>query len=137
MPRTSLILLLILLAAPLAYAQNDEEILEKIRASATTTFLEQASWTLPKSFHDSGLAPSDKERLIKQWASDSASCLADSLETYANTTDVPLSEVVSDDGSFALKGDGSKSEFYLFLDTCMERAWASVGADQEGLAKHH
>lgn len=128
---------MVLLFTPLAHAQNDEEILEKIRASATAIFLEQASWTLPKSFHDSGLAPSDKDRLIMGWASDSASCLADSLETYANTTDVPLWEMVSDDGSFNLNGDGSKSEFYLFLDTCMERAWASVGADQDGLAKHH
>ena len=127
MIRISLITWIILLFAPTAYSQSDEEILEKVRVSAAKTFLEQASWTLPESFHNSGLAPSDKERLIEQWANASATCLADALATYANTTDVPLSELVSDDGSFGLKG-GSSSEFDLFLTTCIERAWEAVGA---------
>jgi hypothetical protein len=129
MIRISPIALIILLAAPTAYSQNDDEILEKVRASATETFLEQASWTLPESFHNSGLAPSDKERLIQQWANQSATCLADALATYANSTDVPLSELVSDDGSFSLRG-GSSSEFEHFLTTCIERAWEVVGASQ-------
>ena len=130
MIRISLITWMILLVAPTAYSQSDEEILEKVRASATKTFLEQASWTLPESFHNSGLAPSDKERLVEQWANASATCLADALATYADTTDVPLSELVSDDGSFGLKG-GSSSEFDLFLTTCIERAWEAVGASHE------
>lgn len=127
MIRISLITWMILLVAPTAYSQSDEEILEKVRASATKTFLEQASWTLPESFHNSGLAPSDKERLVEQWANASATCLADALATYANSTDVPLSELVSDDGSFGLKG-GSSSEFDLFLTRCIECAWEAVGA---------
>ena len=127
MIRISLITWMILLVAPTAYSQSDEEILEKVRASATNTFLEQASWTLPESFHNSGLAPSDKERLVEQLANASATCLADALATYANSTDVPLSELVSDDGSFSLKG-GSSSEFELFLTTCIGRAWEAVGA---------
>jgi len=131
MIRISLITWTILLVAPTAYSQSDEEILEKVRASATRIFLEQASWTLPESFHNSGLAPSDKERLVKQLANASANCLADSLATYAKTTDVPLSEMVSDDGSFTLKGDGSSPEFNLYLDTCIERAWEAVGASHE------
>ncbi len=128
MIRISLITWMILLVAPTAYSQSDEEILEKVRVSAAKTFLEQASWTLPESFHNSGLAPSDKERLVEQWANASATCLADALATYANTTDFPLSEMVNDDGSFSLKGDGSSSEFRVFLDSCIERAWEAVGA---------
>jgi hypothetical protein len=119
---------IILLVAPTAYSQSDEEILEVVRANATKVALEQASWTLPKSFHDSGLASSDKERLIEQWAKASGACLADALATYAETTDVPLSEMVADDGSFSLKGDGSSSAFQVFLETCIERAWEAVGA---------
>lgn len=111
------------------YAQGDQEILEKVRANGMKIFLEQASWTLPESFHNSGLAPSDKERLIEQWASASASCLADALAKYAETTDVPLTDMVNDDGSFSLKGDGASSEFNLNLETCIERAWQSVGAN--------
>ena len=131
MIRISLTTWMILLVSPTAYAQSDEDILEKIRDSATRIFLEQASWTLPESFHNSGLAPSDKERLVEQWANASATCLADALATYAKTTDVPLSEMVSDDGSFSLKGDGASSEFHLFLNSCIERAWEAVGASRK------
>ena len=128
MKRISLIGCIMLLVSPTAYSQNDEEILETVRANATKIFLEQASFTLPDSFHKSGLAPTDKERLIEQWANASGACLADALAEYAKTTDTPLSEMVDDDGSFGLKGDGSSSEFELYLDTCIERAWETVGA---------
>ncbi|MDH3441309.1 MAG: hypothetical protein OEM63_11200, partial [Gammaproteobacteria bacterium] len=85
---------------PVVYAQSDQEILETLRANGEKIYLEQASWTLPESFHNSGLAPADKDRLIQQWASASAACLADALAKYVETTDVPLSEMVNDDGSF-------------------------------------
>ena len=119
---------MILLVPPTAHSQSDEGILDLVRVNVTKIFQEQASWTLPKSFHESGLAPSDKEKLIEQWANASGTCLADALATYSNTTNTPLSEMVNDDGSFSLKGDGSSSDYQLFLDTCIERAWAAVGA---------
>ncbi len=128
MIRISLISCIMLLISPTAYSQSDQEILETVRANGTRIYLEQASWTLPESFHNSGLAPSDKERLIEQWANASAACMVDALAKYAESTDVPLSEMVNDDGSFSLKGDGSSSEFNLYLDTCIERAWEAVGA---------
>jgi hypothetical protein len=117
-----------LLFSTSAYSQSDKELLEVVRANAEKGFLEQASWTLPKSLHESGLAPSDKEKLIAQWADNSAACLADALETYSKTTETPLSEMVNDDGSFGLKGDGSKPDFDLFLNTCTESAWEAIGA---------
>jgi hypothetical protein len=119
-----------LLISSVVYAQNDEEILESVRANLTKIFLEQASWTLPESFHNSGLAPSDKERLIEQLANASADCLVDALSNYAKSTDVPLSEMVNDDWSFSLKGDGSSSDFNLNVETCIERAWQTVGASK-------
>ena len=82
MIRISLICCILLLVPPSAYSQSDKEILDTVRASATKIYLKQASWTLPESFHNSGLAPSDKERLIKQWANASAACLVDALATY-------------------------------------------------------
>lgn len=121
---------MLLLAAPAAWSQDDEAILDKVRAVATKIYLEQASWTLPESFHNSGLAPLDKERLVSQWASASAACLADALSAYAASTDVPLSELVSDDGSFGLKG-GPDSEFHLRVSRCIEIAWHSVGVSRE------
>ena len=128
MKKLSLICCTMLLVGLSAYAQNDQKVLETVRANATKIFLEQASWTLPDSFHDSGLAPSDKERLIEEWANASGACLADALAEYAKTTDTPLSDMVNEDGSFGLKGDGSSSDFQVFLDSCIERAWADVGA---------
>jgi hypothetical protein len=128
MLRNSKIAWIILLVAPTAYSQSDEEMLEVVRANATKIYLEQASWTLPESFRESGLAPSDKERLIEQWANASGACLADALATYSKATEIPLSAMVNEDGSFSLKGDGSSSEFHVFLDSCIERAWAAVGA---------
>jgi hypothetical protein len=128
MIRISLISCIILLISPAVYAQSDQEILETVRANGTEIYLEQASWTLPQSFHNSGLAPSDKERLIEQWANASAGCLVDALSKYAESTDVPLSEMVNDDGSFSLKGDGSSSDFNLNLETCIETAWQTIGA---------
>ena len=127
MKQTSLLSTMVLLISPTAYSQSDQEILETVRANATRTYLEQASWTLPESFHKSGLAPSDKERLIEQWANASAACLVEALATYAESTDVPLSEMVNDDGSFSLKGDGFSSEFNLNIETCIEIAWQNVG----------
>lgn len=128
MNRFCLICCIMVLVSPEAYSQSDEEILERVRTNSVAIFLEQASFTLPDSFHNSGLAPSDKERLIEQWAKDSGACFVDSLAEYAKTTDVPLSEMVEEDGSFGLKGDGSKTGFKLELDTCIERAWEAVGA---------
>ena len=128
MKRNSLIGCIMLLISPVVYAQSDQEILETVRATGTKIYLEQASWTLPESFHKSGLAPSDKERLIEQWANASADCMVGALSKYAESTDVPLSEMVNDDGSFSLKGDGSSSDFNLSLETCIERAWQIVGA---------
>lgn len=46
----------ILLVAPAAFSQSDEELLEKVHANAVKIYLEQASFTLPESFHNSGLA---------------------------------------------------------------------------------
>ena len=130
MIRISLISCIMLLVSATAYSQSDQEILETVRANATKIYLEQASWTLPESFHNSGLAASDKERLIEQWANASAACMVDALAEYADSTEVPLSKLVSDDGSFSLKG-GSDSEFDLNLSTCKERAWDAVGANLE------
>ena len=130
MIRTSLIAWLILLVAPAAYSQSDEEILEEVRASVTKIFLEQASWTLPESFHNSGLAPSDKERLIQQVANDSAACMVEALVEYAALNDVPLSDLVSEDGGIELKS-GNSYQFEQILVPCIERAWAAVGASHE------
>lgn len=127
MRRRHNVLWLLVFFFPTAFAESDEEILQKVRANAEKIYIDQASFTLPKSFHDSGLAPSDKKRLITKWASESAECMVDALALYAETTDVPLSELVNDDLSFGLKG-GSPSKFNEYLDACLAGAWEAVGA---------
>ena len=130
MKRITVITLFMLVAATGAFAQSDEELIETVRASATKIFLDQASWTLPESFRNSGLAPSDKERLVQQLANATATCLVDALVEYATSNDVPLSDLVSDDGSFSLKA-GPGYEFDLFLSSCIQSAWEAAGASLE------
>ncbi len=130
MIRISLITWIMLLAAPTAYSQSDKEILETVRGSVTNIFLEQASWVLPESFRNSGLAPSDKERIVQQLANATATCMVDALVEYAALNDVPLSDMVSDDGSFNLKG-GSGYEYEQLLNPCILRAWEVAGISQE------
>ena len=121
---------ILLLVSTTAYAQSDEQILETVRANAEKIYLEQASSTLPESFHKSGLTPSDKQSVIEQWANASADCLADALAEYAESAGIPLAELVAEDGSFSLKG-GPEDEFQSNLSTCIERAWEGVGTDTE------
>lgn len=71
-----------------------------------------------------------KKRLIEQWASASAACMVDALVKYADSTEVPLSELVSDDRSFSLKG-GPDTDFDVHLSTCIEGAWEAIGANLE------
>ena len=118
---------MILLIGPAAFSQNDEDLLEKVRANAAKIYLEQASFTLPRSFHDSGLAPSDKKRLIEKWAKDSAACHADALSAYATSNDIPLSKLVSDDGTYRF-GRGVPTEWKLNLESCLTQTWEAVGA---------
>ncbi len=130
MVRISIITWIVLFAAPSAHSHSDIDILETVRASVTKIFLEQASWVLPESFQRSGLAPSDKERIVQQLANDTATCLVDSLVEYADSNDIPLSDLVSDEGSFTLKR-GSGYEYDLSLEPCIRRAWEVAGISQE------
>ena len=66
MSRTLATTSILLFIASGALAQSDEEILETIRASATALYLEQLPKDLPESFLNSGLPPSDIERLVRQ-----------------------------------------------------------------------
>lgn len=131
MHRVSSRVWVLVLAAPVAYSQSDEELLEIVRNNGAEIAREQASWTLPESFHTSGLAPSDKERLIEQWSAATGTCLAKALAEYSKTTETALSEMVNDDGSFSLKGDGSYADFDVYLNSCIERAWAAIGATMQ------
>ncbi len=130
MIRISLITWIMLFAAPTAYSQSDKDILEAVRASVTKIFLEQASWVLPESFRNSGLAPSDKERLVQQLANATATCFVDALVEYANLNDVPLSDLVSDDWSITFEG-GTGYEFEQLLNPCVLRAWEVAGVNRE------
>ena len=70
MKRITLITSIMLVAAPGAFAQSDEGIIETIRTSAAQNLLEQMPDELPESFLNSGLSPSDIERLMLQLANE-------------------------------------------------------------------
>ena len=126
MKRITLIFSVMLVAAPGAFAQSDEEILETLRTSITQTYLQQLPNDLPESFLNSGLSPSDKERLVQQLANDGAACFVDAVVSYATQNDVPLSGFVSDDGLISFDGD-SASEFEQLLAPCILAARQAAG----------
>ncbi len=130
MNRTMLITSIVLFIASGAFAQSDEELIETVRTSAKEGFLEQPP-TIPESFQNSGLSPSDKERIMKQLASDSADCLADTTVKYAALYDVPISDMVSSDGTIGPRGD-SAGEFTRMLNDCIVLAWQAAGINTAG-----
>ncbi len=125
-----LITSIMLAAAPVAFSQSDAEIVNTIQTNATRVFLEQAHWVLPESFLKGELSPSDKERLILQLANDTANCMADAAVEYAALSDVPLSDLVSSDGSIHFDGDSGKEFEQLFVP-CVSRAWEAAGISRE------
>jgi hypothetical protein len=129
MKQIPLITSILLAAASGAFAQSDEEILERLRTSVTRVFLEQASWVLPESFHNSELPASDKERIVLQLATDTANCLADAAVEYATLNNIPLSELVSSDATIRFDGDSVK-EFNQLYDPCISRVWKAAGIRQ-------
>jgi len=130
MKRTSLITSIMLVAGPGAFAQSDDQLIETVRSSVAEVFLEQASWVLPDSFHNSDLAESDKERVILQLANDSADCLAETAVEYAARYDVSISDFVSSDGTIHFKGDSGR-KFSQLLDPCIRNAWQAAGVSLE------
>ncbi len=130
MKRITLITSIMLVAAPGAFAQSDEEIIETVRTSAAEIFLEQMSFTVPESFLNSGLSPSDKERLMLQLANDSADCLADAVVEYAALYDVPISDFVSSEGTIHFDGDSGWG-FEQLLNPCILIAWQAAGVSRE------
>jgi hypothetical protein len=110
---------------PGAFAQSDEELIEKVRTSAKASFLEEPP-TTPIAFRDSGLAPSDKQRIMQQVASDTADCLADTTVEYAALYNIPISDLVSNEGTIVPSGD-SANQFERMLNDCIALAWQNAG----------
>ena len=125
--REHLLLMVIQFAATNAYSQSDPELLERVRANAAEVYLDQASFTLPDYFHSSGLAPSDKKKLIEQWADASGHCHAEALAAYVDASRISLSEIVSDDGTYSF-GKTVPADWERHLTTCLAKAWEGIGA---------
>jgi len=131
MKRLSIPLLALLLAAPTAYSESDDELLDTVYANFVSVYLADAASTLPESFLNSGLDPTDKQQLIEKWANDSAQCHVDTLSTFAQTNKVALSEMVADDGTYGLR-NGVLAEYEEQLSSCLMEAWEAIGAAYPG-----
>ena len=125
MGRKPLVAFITLVAASCAFAQSDEEILERLRASVTEVYLEELPDELPESFRKSGLAPLDRERIIKQLADDCATCFVDAVTKYAARFEVPIAEFVAD--GVVTPGPGLAGEFEQLLNPCIFAARQAAG----------
>jgi hypothetical protein len=126
MRRLSPVCLAFLAYASLASAESDEEIIERVFVSYQNTFLDQASWSLPKSFWNSGLTESDKNAIVKTLAEEGAHCFTNAIKEYAEFTKKPISQIVSEDSTVRFRGD-SGTEFMQLFDPCMTEAFAAAG----------
>ena len=124
MLRITLAALIVTVVASGALAQGDEEILETLHESITALYLEQLPGELPESFN-AGLAPEDRERIIKQLAEDCADCFVEAVVKYADRFDVPLSGFVAD-GVVSPRG-GPAGEFEQLLYPCIFAARQAAG----------
>ena len=129
MIRLPLIGFIFLVYASGALAESDEEIIERVDASFQKIFLDQASWSLPESFWNSGLDESDKNRIVIELAEDGARCFIDAIKAYAELTKKPISEIVSEDNTVTFRGD-SGTDFRQMFDACMFEAFAAAGITQ-------
>ena len=121
-----LAMLLPLTSMSLALAESDEEITSRVYASAKKIFLDQATWALPESFWNSGLAESDKTRIVQTLAEDSATCFVNAILEYSAQSDRPLSELVSDDNTVGFNRDAA-SMFLPLYEPCLQTVWQAAG----------
>jgi len=125
----SLITSIMLVVAPSVFAQSNEQLVETVRSSAVEVFLEQASWVLPDSFHNSDLAESEKERVVLQLANDTADCLAGTAVEYSDKYNIPIPDFVSGDGTIHFDGESGR-EFSRLLELCVNSAWQAAGVSR-------
>ncbi len=130
MKNLPLIALVSLIAASPAYSESDAEIIERVRAGVTEVFLEQVTITFPASFLESELPPWEKQRITNQLANDTANCYEFAIVEYAALFDVPISDLVSDDGSIRFDGDSGKV-FGELLVPCIDSAWEAAGISRK------
>lgn len=126
MRRLSIVSLILLVYVSLASAESDEQIIERVNDSYQKIFLDQASWSLPESFWNSGLAESDKNEIVRELAEEGARCFTNVIKAYAESTNKPISEIVSEDNTVSFRGD-SETEFIQLFDSCMAEAFAAAG----------
>lgn len=126
MNRIPLFCLVAVLTVSPALAETDEEVLEKVRNRVAATFQEEIAGKLPESFEKSGLAPSDKKRLMDRLENDYVSCFQNTIIEYASTNGIALSEIVAPDGSVSFQGD-SGTDFRELLIPCLNTARHSAG----------
>lgn len=127
MRRLALLIVCLLAVAPIVYATSGTELLAKVHARIQKIYLDQASFTLPDSFHNSGLDPETKANLVAQWADASATCHVQALYAYSEEHEIPLAEMVADDGSYTNKLHVDASWDHR-LRACINRAWEAIGA---------
>ena len=127
MIRVARLIVVSLALTGIANAQSDSELLAKVHARLEKIYLDQASFTLPDSFFNNGLEPKAEAKLVEGWANGSASCHLELLQASSLEHEIPLADLVADDGSYTNKLPVDANWKYR-LKMCLDLVWETVGA---------
>ena len=117
-----------------SFASEDEYSLKEFRENLSKNTSAEIADQLRSEFKDTGLPPSDVERIVANLADAIALCFIESLVEFTQQHDIPLADLIGDgSGGIEFVGDtlDKADEFQALLSPCIyaARAEAGVGID--------
>ena len=106
-----------------SFASEDELLLEELRESLAKTISAEMADRFRSDLNDTGLSPSDVERIVADLEDAVAACFLDSLVEYAQIHETPLADLIDNEMAISFVG----GEFKELLIPCLNAARTEAG----------
>ena len=112
-----------------SFASEDDILIEKFRKSLAGKIRAEMTDQFHIDFKDSGLSPSDVDRVIADVEDSIESCFVVTTVNYAQIREIPLADLITEeDGDFIIRFEGNEgAEFGELLTACTNDARAQAG----------
>ena len=112
-----------------SFASEDELLIKEFRESLAKNISAEMADQFRSDLNDTGLSPSDVERIVADLEDAVAACFLDSLVEYAQIHETPLADLIIEVGSeMAISFEGDEGvEFEELLIPCLNAARAEAG----------